>query len=788
MLYRDPFLLMSTCLLGLGFLATGADAIETTWSDDFALTGPDGKVSAAISSGDRWILGGSFHSVAGQTVSNLAVLEAGQWSPLDPGLGMSGTVNALAELPDGRIVVGGYFSEAGGEAADCLAIWDGTSWEGITGISDWDRVYALQVDQAGALWVGGSFVSFNGVPATGVMRLVNGVRDPAIGTPFDNTEILDPTIWDFALDNQGRVLAAGWLDRVNGQASAGVARWDGSSWDRLGATHSGGGNAYDVDVRGEEIWVAGYFTSWNALPVSGLVKLEDEQWIYPGNPFAIGFTELLIDGDDIWAGNGWTQDFVHHGGSSWESIPVLDAGSGGVAALAADGLGGVCAAGGFASIDGIPALAVCIRDGGNGWGLPHDPGGAQGLFSTVFSGASVTQIEAFGEAGHLVIGSFKGAHGELIENMAIWTGSAWQAAPFAFDGTPNAVLVGDTDVFVHDFAGLRRWSRDTQQWFLLGDPQDAPNGTVTTFALSADGARLYAGGYFWLQREGQTTTQNLAVWDRETNTWSPVGEEGPEAGVFGSLMAMELDAAGRLIIGGTFSSIDGTSATNVARWDGSSWDALGGGVDGTALHLLAQDGEIWAAGSFNMGGTASGLARYSPSGTWVSMDVAPGAVAVLQALPAGGLIVGGHFDEIGGEVLNGLALHDGSWHDLGADPQAAGAVGGIVQALCPHGETLLVGGRFHALGGYPASAFGTAGLNLAPGMVSGLSISVSNGLVQLDWLPAAGADSYVIRHFQSPWAAQEDGTIAGITNDTQVSLPQGSSNQLYFRVSASSSE
>ena len=82
-------------------------ALEAQWSADFALNGPDGKVNAAIWQNDRWILAGNFESVAGRAMRHMAVLQDGQWSPLDPGNGMNGTVFAMATLPDGRLAVGG---------------------------------------------------------------------------------------------------------------------------------------------------------------------------------------------------------------------------------------------------------------------------------------------------------------------------------------------------------------------------------------------------------------------------------------------------------------------------------------------------------------------------------------------------------------------------------------------------------------------------------------------------------------------------------------------------------
>ena len=55
-----------------------------------------------------------------------------------------------------------------------------------------------------------------------------------------------------------------------------------------------------------------------------------------------------------------------------------------------------------------------------------------------------------------------------------------------------------------------------------------------------------------------------------------------------------------LYIGGSFSSVDGVAANNIAQWDGTNWAALGSGVDGNVSALAVSGGNIYVGGGFSM--------------------------------------------------------------------------------------------------------------------------------------------------------------------------------------------
>ena len=143
-------------------------------------------------------------------------------------------------------------------------------------------------------------------------------------------------------------------------------------------------------------------------------------------------------------------------------------------------------------------------------------------------------------------------------------------------------------------------------------------------------------------------------------------------GVEGYISAM---AAFRteLFVGGVFSRIGGVEATNVARWDGTNWSALGPGLGSIAeqrgvLALTMIEGDLFAGGAFRSSGTnpISGLAKWNGE-AWVPIAGA-GRNGLVSALASDGfnLYVGGVFTTIAGINASNVAKWDGTnWSPLG---------------------------------------------------------------------------------------------------------------------------
>ncbi|MBK7878189.1 MAG: thrombospondin type 3 repeat-containing protein [Planctomycetes bacterium] len=241
-----------------------------------------------------------------------------------------------------------------------------------------------------------------------------------------------------------------------------------------------------------------------------------------------------------------------------------------------------------------------------------------------------------------------------------------------------------------------------------------------------------------------------------------------------ALVEFDEDGAGTglptLIAGGLFDLADGLPAQNVARWDGSAWSTLGGGLGGflgaecRALAIYDEDGAgpgnaaLFAAGPFSdAGGVPSiGVARWNGS-AWSTVGTnMSGLFSMAEALTVADLgagpelYLGGSFSQIGGIAARNVARWNGtSWSALGTGTNGPGSgTGQILELLAadldgpgPGGNALYAGGYFTSAGGVSAVRIarwnGTAWSALGTGL--GDAVSSNVGVHSLASFDADGA-------------------------------------------------
>ncbi|MBL8863185.1 MAG: hypothetical protein JNK02_14410 [Planctomycetes bacterium] len=375
-------------------------------------------------------------------------------------------------------------------------------------------------------------------------------------------------------------------------------------------------------------------------------------------------------------------------------------------------------------------------------------------------------------------GTFTLVNGEPALKLARWQDGAWSevgggvglaglghdvsALAVYDDGTGPKLYVGGTFLSVGSVSasGIAAW--DGTQWSALGA---GIAGSVATLEVFDDGSgsKLYVGGVF--QSAGGVTVSNVAAWDganwsaTSTNlagsgitdfevhddgagpalyicgSGSVGGTSGATIGklVGGTWVALPSTSNGpvsclkswndgsgaKLYAGGRFTTLAGVNAPRIARWDGSAWASVGGGMAGSggtvsvlALERYDAGGgqQLYAFGNFaTSGGLATnGFARWNGS-AWSALGAGVTPTTLNKCLglyddgsPGGSkLVLGGQFTRAGTYAVQGLATWDGMYSTLGPGVGTTGAVSAIAIHDSGSGPALFMAGNFDAAGGAP---------------------------------------------------------------------------------------
>jgi uncharacterized delta-60 repeat protein len=257
--------------------------VDGAWDTNFVCDLDKGLQGAALQPDGRIVIGGSFSQVNGTNRNGVARLNS-DGSPdlsFDPGFGATGgvdVVRAVSLQSDGKVVVGGDFTSFAGVSRNGIARLnsDGsldTLFDPGLG-TDGLGVFAMVLQPDGKVIVGGQFTNVAGVRRSGIARLN---RDGSLDSEFDG----GPAEYDvraLALQPDGRI--------VIGDRQLGIIRLNGDAPPRLLSIQkqSHGGSVLSLKTRPERSY---------ALQAS--TNLHD--WVALGTNSALGCTLEFTDTD-----------------------------------------------------------------------------------------------------------------------------------------------------------------------------------------------------------------------------------------------------------------------------------------------------------------------------------------------------------------------------------------------------------------------------------------------------------------------------------------------------------
>jgi hypothetical protein len=236
--------------------------------------------------------------------------------------------------------------------------------------------------------------------------------------------------------------------------------------------------------------------------------------------------------------------------------------------------------------------------------------------------------------------------------------------------------------------------------WLPGDAYPGVNGGIHAMIMAdPDGpgplpTMVIMGGLF--SNAGTIpAANNIAAWDPSTGLWYSLG-----SGLNGRVRALAVLNTGELVAAGDFTAAGSTPAVGLAKWDGSSWTAIG--TPDNTVYVLATlpSGDLVAGGGFfTIGGvSATGVAKRSATtGAWSTLGsgIDLNGVLALAVLPSGNLAVGGAFNTAGGVAAKNVAIWNpstGAWAALGQ------GLNNPVYSIAASGSDIYAGGSFSASG------------------------------------------------------------------------------------------
>lgn len=687
----------------------------------------------AVQADGRILVWGNHTNIGGSVRNRIARLNAD--GSLDPGFNpnANGQVNAVAVQVDGKVVVGGGFSFISGASRGGLARInaDGTLDPGFNpNVFATVHTLALQVD--GRIVVGGDFYTVGGVSRNNIARVnADGTLD-ADFNPNANSPVIG-----IALQPDGRILAWGGFTTIGGASRNGIARltndvesiqalnviggteiqwlrqgsapevehvtfdrWNGTDWLHLGgAERIPGGWRKEGLTLTASTWIRARARTgcgqYNGS--SGMV----EQIATYGSG-SLPDIVVSVDGTVLESGNS-TVDFgdvrwPHPGAPRIFTITnVGDAPLNGLAA----------------SMSGADASYFQISDPAATTLAP----GASTTFSVQLSppvaGASqavLSLVSSDGDESPFIV-NCKGTCSQLEQefNPDVSVANFWGVNCMAVQPDGRILVGGDFGSIGGVVrSGIARLNPDGSV-----DPDFNPNpslnGSVYGMAVQPDGKIILVGSF--IAKPGGTfggggfhvdiTRLNQ---DGSYDTgFTPGHVDG--TGLEELVRSVAVQPDGKILIGGSFTSIDGIARNNAARLnaDGTLDAGFNPNLNNRAFGVAVQpDGKSLVWGEFtNVGGvTRNRIARLNVDGTLdagFNPNAGSGGVMSLVTLPDGKILAGGGFNTIGGVSRSYIArLHPNGSVDTGFNANA----GAVVYSIAVQADgKILTGGYFTEMGG-----------------------------------------------------------------------------------------
>ncbi len=489
----------------------------------------------------------------------------------NPGTGTNDAVRTTSLQTDGKIIIGGNFTSYNGTSRNRIARlnMDGTldtSFNPGTGTNDVVRTTSLQSD--GKIIIGGSFTAYNGTGRNSIARLNTG---GTVDTSFNPGTGANGIVYTTSLQSDGKIIIGGGFASYNEISRSIIVRLnaDGTleTIFNSGTGANGWVNTTSVQNDGKIIIVGG-FTSYNGTGRNRIARLNTDGTLdtsfNPGTG-VVGYVytiSLQSDGKIIIGGyftsyNGTGRNRIARLNTDGTLDTTFNPGTGAnidvlTTSLQSDGK--IIIGGSFTYYNGTPRNRIARLNTDGTLDSTFYPGtGAIG------GAVSSTSLQSDGK---IIIGGY----------FTLYNGS---------DRNRMARL---------------NTNGSLDHTFFVPTGGGANNG-VNTISLQTDG-KIIIGGNFtsyngtWINRIARLNTDGTL--DITFN---------PGSGASSAVLTTSLQSDGKIIIGGEFTSYNGTGRNNIARLneDGTldtTFNPGTGANNSVGTTSLQSDGKIIIGGGF----------------------------------------------------------------------------------------------------------------------------------------------------------------------------------------------
>jgi uncharacterized delta-60 repeat protein len=601
-------------------------------------------------------------------------------------------VYSITEQADGKILVGGAFTTFRGNALNRITrlteAGDVDLSFNASGSGSGGNVRVITVRSSDEkIFIGGDFDNYNGVSRNRIALLhTDGSLDETFDPGFFNS---GSRLYSLVLQDDGKILIGGTFTTIAGTTVNRIARLNtDGSLDTDFSTSTGSGANGDIQSLllqpDGKILVAGNFTSFNGSSINRILRLNSDGTLDgsfsagSGADNAINILALQEDGKILAGGDFTSFNEVAlnrivrlNANGSFDSDFSTDIGIGANAiinTLLVQGDGKIFVGGDFATFNGVTRNKIVrlASDGSIDTSFQMGSGGPSGVVNTLFleDDGKIVIGGSFSNVNNVIMNGLAriGSDGILETTFNVSTGLNGIVRSVLLQSDEKVIVAGEFTSFGSIARNrIARLNRDgtLDEGFSVGT---GTNNNVYSLALQDDDKILIGGNF---SNYNGSSVNRIARLNTDGSLDSSFAVGSISSSFVYSIAIQDDD---KILIGGTFTSIAGTTVNRIARLNANgSLDtdfaiSTGSGANGDIRSLVIQsDGKILVAGNFTSfnGSSVNRILRLNTDGTLdTSFSAGSGANAVINTIAVqddGKILVGGNFTSYNAVNINRIA-------------------------------------------------------------------------------------------------------------------------------------